>query len=89
MVGWPTPADIQRAPPYIYLRKITTCLYLNYVRVVMLHAQHRLMQQILRQEFYKHKQKMRTQIMAALAPERCDFALPFTITGVDFLGLFK
>ncbi|XP_054085128.1 uncharacterized protein LOC128921440 [Zeugodacus cucurbitae] len=74
----------------------------------MLHAEHRLMQQIVRQEYYiprlkpkikkcifmckictMHKQKMRTQIMAAIPPERCNFALPFTITGVDFAGPFQ
>ncbi|XP_054084611.1 uncharacterized protein LOC128921342 [Zeugodacus cucurbitae] len=36
-----------------------------------------------------HKQKMRKQIMAALPPERCNFALPFTTTGVDFAGPFQ
>ncbi|XP_049301897.1 uncharacterized protein LOC125775394 [Bactrocera dorsalis] len=36
---------------------------------------------------YKHK--MRTQMMAALPPERCNYALPFTITGVDFAGPFQ
>ncbi|XP_039967843.1 uncharacterized protein LOC120779568 [Bactrocera tryoni] len=36
-----------------------------------------------------HKQKMRTQIVAALPPERYNFALPFTTTGVDFTGPFS
>ncbi|XP_049317714.1 uncharacterized protein LOC125780126 [Bactrocera dorsalis] len=83
-------------------------LLIRYIHILMLHAEHRLMQHIIRQEFYiprlkpqikkcifmckictMHKQKMRTQIMAALPPERCNFAPPFTTTGVDFAGPFQ
>ncbi|XP_028901496.2 uncharacterized protein LOC114805108 [Zeugodacus cucurbitae] len=96
----------ERHPIIIPERSPFTTLFLHYI--LMLHAEHRLMQQIVRQEYYiprlkpkikkcifmckictMHKQKMRTQIMAALPPERCNFALPFTITGVDFAGPFQ
>ncbi|XP_036320792.1 uncharacterized protein LOC118735248 [Rhagoletis pomonella] len=36
-----------------------------------------------------YKQQTRTQIMAALPPERCSFSLPFSTTGVDFAGPFQ
>ena len=36
---------------------------------------------------YKHK--IQNQIMAALPPERVNFSLPFTYTGVDFAGPFS
>ena len=36
-----------------------------------------------------HKQNLRTQTMAAIPPERRNFALPFTITCVDFAGPFQ
>ena len=36
---------------------------------------------------YKHK--IQRQIMAALPPERVNFSLPFTYTGVDFAGPFS
>ncbi|CAD7001676.1 unnamed protein product [Ceratitis capitata] len=35
-----------------------------------------------------YKQKMSTQLMAALPPERCTYTLPFHTTGVDFAGPF-
>lgn len=36
-----------------------------------------------------NKEKMRTQFMAGLATKRCSFALPFTITGIDFAGALR
>ncbi|XP_075158038.1 uncharacterized protein LOC142231308 [Haematobia irritans] len=36
---------------------------------------------------YKHK--VRSQIMAALPPERCTYSPPFTNTGIDFAGPFE
>ncbi|XP_037828130.1 uncharacterized protein LOC119616055 [Lucilia sericata] len=37
----------------------------------------------------RYKQKLKSQIMAALPPERCSFSLPFTYAGVDFAGPFQ
>ncbi|XP_049317015.1 uncharacterized protein LOC125779789 isoform X1 [Bactrocera dorsalis] len=98
----------ERHPIIIPERSPFATLFLHYIHTLMLHAEHRLMQQMVRQEYYiprlkpqikkciftckictMHKQKMRTQIMAALPPERCNFALPFTTTGVDFAGPFQ
>ncbi|XP_050340825.1 uncharacterized protein LOC126767322, partial [Bactrocera neohumeralis] len=98
----------ERHPIIIPERSPFATLFLHYIHILMLHAEHRLMQQMVRQEYYiprlkpqikkciftckictMHKQKMRTQIMAALPPERCNFALPFTTTGVDFAGPFQ
>lgn len=36
-----------------------------------------------------YKQKMQSQIMAALPTDRCSYTLPFTVTGVDFAGPFS
>lgn len=36
-----------------------------------------------------YKQQMRSQLMAALPPERCTFSLPFTNNGIDFAGTFE
>ncbi|XP_049315644.1 uncharacterized protein LOC125779116 [Bactrocera dorsalis] len=98
----------ERHPLIIPEKSRLATLLLKYIHILMLHAEHRLMQYVIRQEFYipllkpeikkcifmckictMHKQKIRTQIMAALPPERCNFALPFTITGVDFAGPFQ
>ncbi|XP_049315814.1 uncharacterized protein LOC125779230 [Bactrocera dorsalis] len=98
----------ERHPLIIPEKSRLATLLLKYIHILMLHAEHRLMQYIIRQEFYiprlkpqikkcifmckictMHKQKTRTQITAALPPERCNFALPFTITGVDFAGPFQ
>ncbi|XP_050328360.1 uncharacterized protein LOC126758230 [Bactrocera neohumeralis] len=98
----------ERHPIIIPEKSSFATLFINYIHILMLHAEHRLMQHMVRQEYYvprlkpqikkciftckvctMHKQKMRTQIMAALPPERCNFALPFTTTGVDFAGPFQ
>ncbi|XP_049301851.1 uncharacterized protein LOC125775371 [Bactrocera dorsalis] len=98
----------ERHPIIIPEKSRFTYLFLIYLHQLTLHGEHRLMQQMVRQEFYIpqlkpqikrtifmckqctiYKHKMRTQIMAALPPERCNYALPFTITGVDFAGPFQ
>ncbi|XP_054083224.1 uncharacterized protein LOC128920268 isoform X1 [Zeugodacus cucurbitae] len=98
----------ERYPIIIPEKSRFTNLFLIYLHQLTLHGEHRLMQQMVRQEFYIprlkpqikrtifmckqctiYKHKMRTQIMAALPPERCNYALPFTITGVDFAGPFQ
>ncbi|XP_049316554.1 uncharacterized protein LOC125779317 [Bactrocera dorsalis] len=98
----------ERHPIIIPEKSPFATLLLNYIHILMLHAEQRRMQHMVRQEYYiprlkpqikkcifmckictMHKQKMRTQIMAALPPERCNFAPPFTTTGVDFAGPFQ
>ncbi|XP_049307287.1 uncharacterized protein LOC125777127 [Bactrocera dorsalis] len=97
----------ERHPIIIPERCRFATLFIRYIHTLMLHAEHRITQHMVRQELYiprlkpqikkcifmckictMHKQKMRSQIMAALPPERCNFALPFTTTGVDFAGPF-
>ncbi|XP_049306006.1 uncharacterized protein LOC125776623 [Bactrocera dorsalis] len=98
----------ERHPIIIPEKSPFATLFLHYIHSLMLHAEHRLKQQMVGQEYYiprlkpqikkciftckictMHKQKMRTQIMAALPPERCNFAVPFTTTGVVFAGPFQ
>ncbi|XP_050339403.1 uncharacterized protein LOC126765710 [Bactrocera neohumeralis] len=109
--GWLANSSLtynERHPIILPEQSQLATLLIRYIHILMLHAEHRLMQHIIRQEFYiprlkpqikkcifmckicaMHKQKMRTQIMAALPPQRCNFAPPFTTTGVDFAGPFQ
>lgn len=84
-------------------------LYLCYVHLLMLHGDHRLTQQIIRQELYISRLKPQIKKNAfscvsqvsqctsrkferryiSLSPERCNFAPPFSITGVDFARPFQ
>ncbi|XP_049304009.1 uncharacterized protein LOC125776323 isoform X2 [Bactrocera dorsalis] len=98
--GWLANSSLtynERHPIIIPERSPFATLFLHYIHILVLHAEHRLMQHVVRQEYYiprlkpqirkciftckictMHKQKMRTQIMAALPLERCNLALPLT-----------